>query len=71
MTIREELEERVYRALTQHHGDKKELAELLVEDWYETRSEWVDKLVDRAQGDIELLTFLAEKYPDGDEEEDE
>jgi len=71
MTIREELVERIQRTIGYHHGTHLELAELLVEEWYDTRAEWVEKLVDRAEGDIDLLIFIAEKYPDGDEDKDD
>lgn len=71
MTIREDFVERLYRIMDNHEGPLMELAEKLTEEWYDSRSEWVDKLVDRAEGDIDLLSFIAEKYPDGDEDQEE
>lgn len=71
MSIREEFVEHVYLILDRHEGPLLDLAEKLVDEWYDTRSEWVEKLIDRSQGDIELLSFMADKYPDGDEDRDE
>jgi hypothetical protein len=67
-TLREELEENVTVILEDFQGDLPRLAKTLVDEWYDGRNEWLDQLVKRAEGDIDLLKFLAEKYPDGDED---
>lgn len=70
MTIREELTEAVGRILNMSKSRPTEdIAEELVEMWYESRTTWVEKLIERSEGDLDLLEFLVEKYPDGDENE--
>ncbi len=70
MTIREELTEAVGRILNMSKSRPTEdIAEELVEMWYESRTAWVEKLIERSEVDLDLLEFLVEKYPDGDENE--
>ncbi len=71
MTIREDFVEHIYRIIENHEGPSMELAEKLADEWYDTRADWIDKLIDRSEGDIDLLSFLADKYPDGDEDRDD
>lgn len=70
MTVREELVQRIADIARYHHAiDPAILAEKIVDEWYDSREEWVDKLISRSEGDIDLLSFLVEKYPDGDEDD--
>lgn len=70
MSVREELTQRLADMASRHHAvDPADLAEKIVEEWYESRAEWVDMLVTRSGGDLDMLTFLADRFPDGDEED--
>lgn len=72
MTIKVELTERVVRLISYNSGkSSREIADEIVEEWYDSRAEWLDKLIQRAEGDVDFMAFLAEKYPDGDEERDD
>lgn len=69
MSVREELTQRIADLASRYHAvDPAELADKIVEEWYETRAEWVEKLVSRSSGDLDMISFLVDNYPDGDED---